>query len=46
VVRRGIQQSDGLPDVTLDDFPIGPADDESLDLLAVCRGPRVAEHSA
>jgi len=40
VVRRGIQASDGLPAVTLDDFPIRPADDRCLDLLAVCRGPR------
>ena len=40
VVRRGIQQSDGLPDVTLDDFPIEPVHDRSLDLLAVCRRPR------
>ncbi len=39
VVRRGIQQSQGLPDVTLDDFPIVPADDRCLDLLAICRGP-------
>lgn len=40
VVRRGIQQRDGLPTVTLDDFPIVPANDRCLDLLAVCRGPR------
>jgi len=39
-VRRGIQQGSGLPDVTLDDFPIEPAHDRSLDLLAVCRRPR------
>jgi len=40
VVRRGIQQSDGLPQVALEDFPIEPAHDRCLDLLAVCRRPR------
>ncbi len=40
VVRRGIQQGEGLPDLSVDDFPIRPADDQSIDLLAVCRGPR------
>lgn len=40
VVRRGIQKSDGLPEVTLEDFPVVPANDECLDLMAVCRGPR------
>lgn len=43
VVRRGIQQSDGLPDVTLDDFPIGAASHDSLDLMAVCHRPRSAD---
>ena len=41
VVRRGIQKGEGLPDLTVEDFPIGPADDGSLDLFAVCRGPRL-----
>jgi SAM-dependent methyltransferase len=40
VVRRGIQKGEGLPDLTIEDFPVRPADEESLDLLAVCRGPR------
>ena len=40
VVRRGIQRSDGLPDVTFRDFPIGAADDDCLDLLALCRNPK------
>jgi len=40
VVRRGIQQSEGLPDVSLADFPILPARDDCLDLMAVCRAPR------
>jgi SAM-dependent methyltransferase len=40
VVRRGIQKGDGLPELTIDDFPVGPADERSLDLLAVCREPR------
>ncbi len=42
VVRTGIADSGGLPDVTLDDFPIAPAEPRCLDLLAVCRGPRAA----
>ncbi len=46
VVRRGIAQSEGLPDVTLDDFPIEPARDDCLDLLAVCRMARRAEPGA
>jgi SAM-dependent methyltransferase len=39
VVRRRIQQGYELPEATIDDFPIGPADEACLDLLAVCRGP-------
>lgn len=46
VVRRGIQQSEGLPEVTLADFPVGAADDDCLDLLAVCRSPRSGEVGA
>ncbi|MEN8184498.1 MAG: class I SAM-dependent methyltransferase [Myxococcota bacterium] len=41
-VRRGIRQGQGLPSVDVGDFPVGPADPECLDLLAVCRRPRVA----
>ena len=42
LVRRGISQSDdGLPEVTTRDFPIGPADAECIDLLAICRNPRL-----
>ena len=40
VVRRGIQKGDGLPNLSIDDFPVGPADENTLDLLAVCREPR------
>lgn len=40
IVRRGIQESDGLPEVSLADFPIVPANDRCLDLLAVCRRPK------
>jgi SAM-dependent methyltransferase len=40
VVRRGIQHSGGLLEVTLDDFPVVPADDRCLDLLAVCSAPK------
>ena len=38
LVRRGIQDSDsGMPDATLEDFPIGPSDPTDIDLLALCR---------
>jgi len=43
-IRRGVRRADALPDVTWRDFPIaerGPAPDDCIDLLAVCRGPRV-----
>lgn len=40
VVRRGIQQGDGLPDLEVDDFPVGPPDPGAIDWLAVCRAPR------
>jgi SAM-dependent methyltransferase len=40
VVRRGIQRDQGLPDATPADFPIGDADPDCLDLLAICRAPR------
>jgi len=39
-VRRGIAGSEGLPEASFDDFPIGPADEACLDLLAICRRPR------
>lgn len=39
VVRRGIASGGGLPDVTWRDYPVGPADADCLDLLAVCRSP-------
>jgi hypothetical protein len=46
VVRRGIQRGEGgMPDATVADFPIGPADPKDVDLLAVCRGPRSPDHS-
>jgi SAM-dependent methyltransferase len=38
LVRRGIQDSEaGMPDATLRDFPIAPADPADIDLLAICR---------
>ena len=40
LVRRRIQRSDGLPEVTVEDFPIGTPDERCLDLLAICREPR------
>ena len=43
VVRRGIQQGGGLPNATIDDFPIGPAAPGDIDLLAVCSAPRTKE---
>jgi SAM-dependent methyltransferase len=40
VVRRGIASDGGMPEARIDDFPIEPANRKSLDLFAVCRGPR------
>ncbi len=40
LVRRQTASSDGTPEVGWRDFPVGPADERCLDLLAVCRGPR------
>jgi len=40
LVRRGIGAEASLPQVDLDDFPIEPVHDRSLDLFAVCRAPR------
>ena len=39
LVRRQTQASDGTPEATWLDFPVGPADARCLDLLAVCRNP-------
>ena len=39
LVRRQTQASDGTPDATWRDFPVGPADARCLDLLAICRDP-------
>ncbi len=39
-VRRQTQRDSGAPQVTWRDFPAGPADDDCLDLLAICRRPR------
>ena len=41
-VRRGVRRDDALPEVDWRDFPIGehgPAPDDCVDLLAVCRRP-------
>jgi hypothetical protein len=40
VVRSLIRSGEGLPPATWRDFPVGPADETCLDLLAVCRRPR------
>jgi SAM-dependent methyltransferase len=37
LVRRVGGDSARLPDVDWRDYPVGPADDDSLDLLAICR---------
>jgi 2-polyprenyl-3-methyl-5-hydroxy-6-metoxy-1,4-benzoquinol methylase len=39
LVRRQTQASDGTPEASWRDFPVGPADARCLDLLAVCRDP-------
>jgi 2-polyprenyl-3-methyl-5-hydroxy-6-metoxy-1,4-benzoquinol methylase len=39
LVRRQTRASDGTPEASWRDFPVGPADARCLDLLAVCRGP-------
>lgn len=40
LVRRGTRAGEGAPEATWRDFPVGPADPDCLDLLAVCRRPR------
>ena len=41
LVRSATARTEGTPDATWRDFPVGRADDAtSLDWLAVCRGPR------
>ncbi len=40
LVRSQTQRGPGAPDVSWRDFPVGPADDDCLDLLAICRRPR------
>jgi 2-polyprenyl-3-methyl-5-hydroxy-6-metoxy-1,4-benzoquinol methylase len=40
LVRRQTQASDGTPEATWRDFPVGPADGRCLDLLAICQRPR------
>jgi SAM-dependent methyltransferase len=39
VVRSSIAKGDGIPEASIDDFSIGPADPSDIDLLAVCREP-------
>lgn len=39
-VRRQTRASDGTPDASLAEFPIGPARDDAIDWLALCRRPR------
>ena len=40
VVRRRTHDGDGTPDVSSQDFPIGPARPDDIDLVALCRAPR------
>jgi len=40
LVRQRTRGSEGVPAVSWHDFPVGPADDRCLDLLAYCRKPR------
>ena len=40
LVRRSLAQQDQLPTPTWRDFPIGPATNQCLDLLAICLSPR------
>jgi SAM-dependent methyltransferase len=39
LVRRLGHRRDGAPDAGWRDFPVGPADERCLDLLAICRSP-------
>jgi hypothetical protein len=39
-VRWLARRREGLPEVDWRDYPIGPARDDCLDLLAICRKPR------
>jgi 2-polyprenyl-3-methyl-5-hydroxy-6-metoxy-1,4-benzoquinol methylase len=40
LVRSQARDDEGLPEVGWRDFPVGPADERCLDLLAICRKPR------
>jgi SAM-dependent methyltransferase len=40
LVRRRTSAAELAPEVSVDDFPVGPVDDGCLDLLALCRHPR------
>jgi hypothetical protein len=40
LVRRRTRAAGLAPEVSVDDFPVGPVDDRCLDLLALCRHPR------
>jgi SAM-dependent methyltransferase len=40
LVRSGAKPPDAADEISWRDFPVGPADDRCLDLLAICRNPR------
>ncbi len=40
LVRSQARRDEGVPEVGWRDFPVGPADERCLDLLAICRKPR------
>lgn len=39
LVRRRVSSNGGLPEATWRDYPIGPVEEDCLDLLAICRRP-------
>ena len=41
MVRRGLKQEEQFPSVGLEDFPIVSGRDDCLDLMALCKQPRV-----
>jgi SAM-dependent methyltransferase len=43
VVRLAARRSGTTPEVRDEHYPVGAADDDCIDLLAVCRGPRSPE---
>ena len=40
LVRRATSRGEGMPDASWRDFPVGRAEPDCVDLLALCRRPR------